>query len=249
MRCDAHISSDAGCGNGQTNFFPVTGEVGELYSLSMTANNPLTGKSVTLTKAFKIVNPSVIIVSDDSAKAWPRYLGQYVDVNNATTDNYSQEIFEASSGSPFALKGLFYPSSLREDAQMSWLVDGAPAQPDTKGLISIDASKPAGSLYTVSLSGYYTPSQKVKKALSDIWGISLATVTETNLSQNIQVEITESVDGVALNPLEKSRKFFASIISYVPESVIFLFRLVVTMVLILMTVGFLFSFVPENKKV
>lgn len=248
LRCTEAVSKDTGCLNGTKNFFPVTGDVGEMYTVALTASDPVSGKSLTLNRAFQVVAPTVVITSADTSKAWPRLLGQYVDVNGKTADNYSQDIFEASSGTPFSLQGMFYPNSLKNGASVTWFVDGAPVTPDSAGIMTIDASQPQGSIYTASLKGVYVPSPQVKKAISSIWGISIADASETTLAQTIQVEMMQNDnEETAMGPLGGTTKFFASIISYVPTSVIFLFRLMLTVGLILAVLAITFAFIPERK--
>ncbi len=248
FHCSSAISQDGDCANGTENFFPVTGDIGETYNVTMTANNPVTGKSITLNRMFSVVEPSLLIVSADSAKVWPKYLGQYVDASGKTTDNYSQDVFEAFAGGAFSLKGLFYPNALKNSASVSWLLNGVAAAPDSAGLLAIDAAAAPGSVYTVSLNGLYSPSQNSIKAISTIWGISVVGAVETKLSRDIQVEIMPSADGIARGPMSGPKKFFASIISYIPTSIIFFFRLIVTMGMILLTLGVIFSLVPEQRK-
>lgn len=249
LRCNPNVSSrECPSSSGSNAFFPVTGDVGELYTVTMMANNPASGKSLTLSRTFRVVDPSLLIVSADSAKVWPKYLGQYVDAQGKTTDNYSQDAFQAFSNGPFALKGLFYPSSLRSNASVSWTVNNDLRTPDKDGAVVINASQKPGTIYTVALTGIYLPSPNIKKAMADIWGISIADVTEKTLSKSIQVEMVQPVDGLALGPLDGSRKFFASIISYVPASVVFFFRLAVTLGLILLVLGLVFSAVPETRR-
>lgn len=248
LRCNKNVSSSQGCIDGTKNFFPVTGEAGEVYKITMSATNPLSGKSLTLNRVFQIVEPSLLVASADSKKSWPKLLGHYVEADGSIVNNYSQDIFEAPSGESFALKGLFYPGSLKDSATASWSVDGSLTAINDNGTITIAASQTPGSVHTVSLRGAYIPSPKIKKALSDIWGISVADVTETTLSSDVQVEVIAHADGLASGPLNSSKKFFASIISYVPSSVLFLFRLVATMGLILLVLGIIFSFVPERRR-
>lgn len=247
IHCNEAVSKDAGCLNGTKNFFPVTGDAGEVYVMTLTASDPVSGKSLTLSRTFRVVEPSVTIVPADSTKVWPRLLGQYIDINGKTSDDYSRDIFEAFSGTPFSLQGLFYPNSLKNGANVSWSVDGVTSTPDSAGIMTIDASQPQGAIYTAALNGIYVPSPQVKKAISSIWGITIADVSETTLTKTIQIEMVQSIDGLAMGPLGGTTKFFASIISYVPTSVIFLFRLLLTVGLILAVLAITFAFVPERK--
>ncbi|MDD5083865.1 MAG: hypothetical protein PHT88_02910 [Candidatus Moranbacteria bacterium] len=253
FKCSLSVSNSNACDPnkpefGTVNYFPVTGDVGESYTIAMTATNPLSGKSLTLNRVFRVVDPSVLIISSDTGNVWPKYLGQYVDANGATTDNYSKDMFESFSGGSFALKGLFYPNSLKSGANVAWSVNGSSVMADASGLIQVsDTAAVPGMVYSVSLSGVYVPPAKNKKALFDIWGVSIADVVDVKLSRSVQVEMIQNTGQLASGPLDSSKKFFASIISYVPASVIFFFRLVVTMGLILLALGITFSFIPEKK--
>jgi hypothetical protein len=253
--CSTRVSSGNGCDPsqpalfGSENFFPVTGKVGDTYAVTVTINNPVSGKSLSLNRMFRVVEPSVTIASVNDTLVWRRYLGQFINVEDKRIDDYSRDMFEAFPKT-YRLSGQFFPQSLRSRVTATWLVGGKPVAPDKDGFVTIDASnKAVGSIDDIVLRGQFTPNPKVRKAMHDIWGVAIVAIAEIDMKHDIQVQIVpnESDDG-ATTAMGRSKKFFASLIAYVPTSVIFFFRLIVSMAMILIAIGVAFSFVPEKRR-
>jgi len=77
----AAVSFDCGSAEqNHVNFFPVSGDVGDTYTVAVTANDVLTGKAITLTRVFHVIAPKLTIKSADVNAAWPKLLGQYKDL-------------------------------------------------------------------------------------------------------------------------------------------------------------------------
>lgn len=238
------------------NFFPITGSAGNTYTVSVTANNVVTGKSVTLSRLFHVVDPAVSIVSLDRSAAWPKLLGQYRDIAGQAGDNcpgglcndYSTSIFQAFSGSALSFKAEFLPSFLGSMAEREWYVDGVPvAESDTDaGEISFTADKAAGGIYDISLGALAIQSPEIRRALLDIWNVSPLDSPEIRFSASNQIELHDpdlTADGT-----NGQKKFLAAIASYIPASVMFTFRILLSAALILFVTGFLFALVPEQGR-
>lgn len=256
LACSSAVSSS--CGNAEqtnVNFFPVTGEKGKTYTLTLTANDITTGKTINLVKTFRVIDPYVKIISTDKNLVWPRHLGSYTDLDGvcqsdpAKCEDYSESIFETFEGNDINLQAEFHPGYIKDiisdNPQYSWewLVDGvAQDTPTPEFLPTFAADKTAGEVYNISLNAAYNQSTGIRKALQDIWGISQFDSTEGYLSDSIQIEVFAN-DNVAL---DKPGKFLAGLLSHLPSQITFLFRILLTIFIILLTTGIVFSFIPET---
>lgn len=240
------------------NFFPVSGEVGDTYTVTVTANDLSVGKSdktVTLTRAFHVVEPVLTIASIDENTAWPKLLGQYKEVSGkvcpgGSCPEYSETVFEAFAGEALSFKGVFMPNFLGKTstpAERQWTVDGATAVESgsvTGGAIAFAALKNPSEVYNVTLQALVVQPQGIRQALRDIWSISPLDSPEIRFSTSIQVELKEP--GFAQGTLQGSKKYLAAIASYVPASVMFLLRIVLSVFLLLFTINILYALFPER---
>jgi len=241
------------------NFFPVTGNVGDTYTVVVTANNTATGKSVTLTRAFNIVEPKVVIKSADMNVLWPKYLGKYKDVANLMKqdgtptcpggycDDYSESVFQAYDGNTVGLNMEMIPNFLINTAITEWTInnESVPVNPTPPPLVSFLADQATAQIYKVDLFAQYTQGDDVRKALLDIWGISPFDSPEIKFSSSLQIEVQDALltDG----PLVGPRKYYAAIASYIPASLLFTFRIVLSVVLLLFVVNILYSFLEQKR--
>ncbi len=238
------------------NFFPVSGDVGDTYTVTVTANQITDDKTVTITRSFHVVEPTLSIESINKNAAWPKLLGAYKDVSTTVSSeacpgglcpNYSDTIFEAFAGESLSFKAVFMPNFLANRAVRQWSVDGTPLAESgnvTGGAIAFSALKNAGDIYNVSLQASLVQSQEIRQALRDIWGISPLDSPEITFSKNAQVELQEP--GLARGNLQGTKKYLAAIASYVPTSLIFLLRVALSIFLLIFTANVLYALLPER---
>lgn len=256
--CNTFVS--ARCANdrqGDTNFFPVIGNVGDIFTITVSAVNqntssvptgsrPIVGaKAVTLSRAFKIVEPSIAIESADTNQAWPKVLGRYIDTSGGAYTDYSKTTLQAFSGSRVKLKAAFTPDFLGSftppNVERSWAVDGEGVGDGTSNEIAFDTLKEPGSIYNVTLGAVYRPNVQVRKALSDIWKISALDMTEVYFKTETQLEHPEQLDiGKA-----GTNKYLALLSSYLPAPLFFSIKVFLSVGLIIFITSFLFSIIPE----
>ncbi len=250
----ANVSNNCDDEPNEVNFFPVAGNIGDVYTVSVTANDVLTGNVVTLGRTFHIVEPLVILQSLDENTAWQKYLGQYKDLTGQATQNcpggwcmdYSTSMFEGFSGSTLKFSAKFIPGFLGGNASTrEWRVDGELVSEDASGAIAFPAIKPAPGIYTISLIAEVLQSDNTRRALLDIWGISPFESTEINLATTAQVALQEP--GIITGPLQGERKYLAALISYVPASVLFTFRILLSALLILFMTHFLYTLLQDRR--
>ncbi len=247
----------------EVNFFPVSGDVGDTYTVTLTANdvtsnkvNPNKDKTITLSRSFHVIEPTLNVASSDLTLAWPKFLGQYKDVEGAASvacpnglcNEFSESVLEGFSGEDITLHGVFVPNFLAAGSTRQWSVDGTivneVAPPVVGGEITFKAIKSVPGVYNIALTASVVQSQEIRQALRDIWGISPLDSPEIHFSTGAQVELQEP--GFSQGKLEGSKKYLAAIASYIPASVMFSFRILLSIVLMLFTAHFLFTLLPEG---
>ncbi|MBP9751944.1 MAG: hypothetical protein KBD19_03725 [Candidatus Moranbacteria bacterium] len=259
VTCSTNVS--AACGNGV--FFAVAGNPGETYSIKASAVDTATGKSVTLVRTFQIVEPEVVIESDDLALSWPKYVGSHTDLAGNVFDEYSDVAFETEGAGNIKLKARFLPGSARflssdfgpdlsfgtadDVSRRIWLVDDIEVPETAPGSLAIDYApvtpKVAGEVYNISFNALLVQPVEKRQALKDIWGIDTLASSEIRVSQSIQMDVVE-LEYIVQGP----KKFFAAISSYLPASILFAFKITLSMALLLFTVGFVFALIPAEPR-
>ncbi len=243
LSCTDAVSGDGACAAGNRVFFAATGGAGETYTLQVNATNTATGKSVTLSRTFQVVDPEVSIESADATIVWPKYLGDYTALDGTTFADYSENTFEKYVTGNIKLKAKFIPSFVGGLSSRSWSVDGEPVTESVPFEIDYApaVAKTVGDLYNIQFSGSIIQPEEKRFALRDIWGVEALASAERVVTKSVQAEVMEPDTIMASGP----KKFFAAVSSYLPASVLFSFKLIATMALLLFTVGFVFSLAPE----
>lgn len=234
------------------NFFPVSGNVGDSYAVTVTANDVKTGKTVTLSRAFHVIEPTLSIESVDMNTAWPKLVGQYKDVDGTDSlacptgycNEYSKTVLEAFSGENLSFKAAFLPNFLAGRAIRQWTVDGVSLNESGDMTISFTALKDPADIYNVGLAASVVQPQEIRQALRDIWSISPLDSPEIHFSALHQVELKEP--GFAQGTLQGTKKYLAALASYIPTSVMFSFRILLSVVLVLFTTRFFLVLLPER---
>lgn len=259
ITCSANVSN--ACGNGI--FFAVAGNPGETYTIKASAVDTTSGKSVSLARTFQIVEPEVVIESADQTSAWPKYIGTHTDLDGNSFDEYSDIAFETYGTGSIKLKARFLPGPAKfvssdpgpdgalwtaDDIPMrTWTIDGQAVDETAVNSLEIDYApttpKLPGEVYNVSFNAMLVQPVEKRQALKEIWGIDTLASTEIRISQGIQVDVVEAEDIV-----QGPKKFLAAISSYLPASVLFAFKITLSMALLLFTVGFVFALIPAEPR-
>ena len=230
-------------------FFAVAGNPGDTYTIQLNATNTQTGKAVSLSRIFNIVDPIAEIVSADSAQVWPAYLGEYQALDGTTYSDYSKKNFQLFTGNTLRFKARFIPSYVGSVSVRTWTVDGADvveSDPTAREISFVsDVPKAAGDAYAVGLSAVVTQPVEKRMALEKIWGITSLQSQESKLSDSVQATVTAADD---LAKASGPKKFFATVSQYLPSSIAFAFRLMLTIALLIFTVSFVFALVPEMSE-
>ncbi len=241
------------CSDGEqnaVNFFPVTGKPGDTYTVNLTANDVTSGKTVTLARSFRVVEPAIEVVSTDESLIWPKFLGQYRDITGRATNcpdglcnDYSKDVLQANTSSAVNVEAKFIPSFLADTAEREWYIDNVLISETAPNKNTFDTLAIPGQVMNLEIVARVVQRDDLRRALYDIWGVSPLQSPEIVFSKTVQVEMV-SVDTLAkkTGPL----KYFAAIVSYIPTSLIFAFRIILSGAVILFAVAFLMGSLPQE---
>jgi hypothetical protein len=253
-------------------YIPILGGRDSQHILSLEALNKTTGEKIILSKTFRVVDPAIFITSTTTDTCAPTLLGYYIDPINVNPNpvsgmtssawpDFSLDKFEALSGEVVKIKSS--SNTLIPGDNASWIFDGIQVTTDNmaslgitaieaNGTLVFTANKPVGEKYDITLSALYTQPNLVKKALFTIWKVPQTNFYEKSISQTIEIKMVNNLSGTAIitgqnkNP---QQKILASLFSAIPSYINFLFRIALTMLLILFLVRTLFSLFPEQKQI
>lgn len=252
--CNSRVSA-LNCADdkqGPINFFPVIGNVGDAFTITVTANKldsvTSTEKAVSISRSFKIVEPAVTVISNDQNNVWAKVLGQYVDTKGVAYTDFSKSTLETYEGNTVTLRALFTPDFLGNEVppkvSRAWTVDGVATGDASSSSISFQAAKIGQAVYNVALSAVYRPETSTRQALNDIWGISALDSTEIFFNSTIQVEQPDTSNITQSG----TKKYFALLANYLPSSVLFSLKVMFSVFLILFSSGVVFALIPNNPQ-
>ncbi len=237
--------------NKQTNvaYFPALKEIGDQYTITLTATNQETGEKVNLARTFQVVAPTISISSADESACKPVLLGNYIDMSGRKWPDYSQTDFMGLADNQLTLRAVT-TGFTASPADLFWTIDGTTINVDTVAAsrFAIDANgvlalptKQLGENYEVSVGTLYAQSNLVKTALNKYWNVPYDQFYEKNISAHISIQIQEGSLPVAS---VQAKKILATIYTSTPAYLAFLLRIVLTISLILFTSQLVLSFSP-----
>jgi len=226
-------------------FFPVVGEEGGSFDLGVIAKAGSAGQSLTFSKTFNIVKPYAQIVPGDDNTGFKPLGTTSTDLDGNVTTDYSESVIQAPANSDVILKALFFPTFIRKNTQYAWSIDDqavASQADDTATFHSGDQD----TINNIDITGMYVQPAEVRKALQDIWGISPSDSIESDMRTSVQLEIPEAaaVDTLPMGAMGVPGRFFASLVTDLPSQFMFFTRIFLTMALLLLITGVLFSVIP-----
>ncbi len=233
-----------------TAYFPVLKEVGEQYTVNLTATNK-TGEKINISRNFQVVDPEITILSANTTTCNQTVLGKYFDVNGNSFYDYSLLNFWAFNNSNIKLKAITTGFSTSPE-NLNWVIDGDSINSanasvygfriDSTGILTLPPKKTQGESYSISVSTLYTRNNLVKKALNAIWGVTYNQFYEKAVSDDAIITMQ---DAPITTARAKSKKIFATIYSSTPAYLAFLLRIVLTISLLLFITKLVFSFSPQ----
>ncbi len=253
--CDSSVSLQCTTA-GNMLFIPVVGNEGEAVIVTAKAINTETKELIEISRRFVIIKPQVVITSTNKSLLWPKQVGLYKSLTvNETTGEfesypaYSETVFEAKSGENATLKANFYPASTESSANFDWIIDGETRYEfNNKKEITFPLDKVIGDSYDVGLAAKYNPGSNsqlnnLRLALYKNWNISAQNTVEEDQEVNMQINVVANSQ-VSENTNMSSG--FASLISHLPENLIFLFKLALMASFLLLLTGIVATVIPEK---
>lgn len=253
LACGQNVSPDcANSDSSEVNFFPASGSTGSSYTVAVTATDIQTGKTLTLSRLFQVVDPQIAIASGDQTTTFPKFLGEYIDVRGSASDcpeglcgNYSNSVLQGYVGTQLKVKPLFIPSFLQNTSQLEWEVNGQKVTPNNDNELTIDASNATvNQIVNVTVRGLTVEPNEVRRALIDTWGISQLDSAEQRFDKSIQIEmVNKEGQQTAFSGIQK---YLGAIGTYLPSTVLFAIRMALSGALLVFVIGFLFVLIPEE---
>ena len=237
-------------------YFPVLKEKGEKYNVGLAATDSDTGEKINLSKTFEVVDPEVKIVSDNEDAAKPVLLGNYVDLDGKLWPDYSEDAFEGLAGSDIVLKPEL---DLPLVNGFTWFIDGVEMTEENatilgasinsdKNTLTFPATKPTGESYSIGIRGLYTQDNNTKKYLNTYWGVAYNEFYETPVEDGIEIALAGSLVDTQGANAGGTKKFLAALFTGLPAYVSFLFRIVLTVMLILAVSWITMALTPKAQR-
>lgn len=251
LNCSSTVSSvDCPSGGlGNTAFFAVTGEPGETYTVRMEAVNVATGKALSLSRNYQVVDPEILLESNDTSAVWPRYVGTFTELDGTKNDEHSDEIFERfASGTVIPMKASIIPGYAKKYLLSHvWTVDGKTVDESADMQIAYTLPKPGtiGDANFVNFTGKIVQANEKRVALRDLWGVNVIDSSETKVVSDVRVQAIANEDLTVAS--SGSNRFFAAVSKYVPPFVVFAVRMILTSAFLLFSVGFVSSLIPASE--
>lgn len=247
--CDANISEDCILNNSGKVFVPILGNTGEIVEVVMKAIKTNTNEAVEIRRQFLIISPQVLISSGDISTVWPKLLGYYKDLSGNQYPDYSKDVYETAQGATANLVATVYPHSMAESG-LEWTIDGE-TQYDLTGAteVSFPINKLVGSSYDVGLLVKYKKGSdnqvnNIRKALLKNWKIEAQNVIDEKQNVAIQINILDS--GAQAIASKNMQSGLASLISHLPENLMFLLKIVLTSGGLLLLTSVVFAVMPGS---
>ena len=249
-----------------TSYLPILKEVDDQFTinLSATGTGANAGKQLSLSRAFKVVNPSVKIVPNEHTNLADQsqytcrgtLLGQYIDLDGRAWDDRSETEFQALTGNTIELTPTFSGADLSRDTdrkKFQWTVDGNTISEANvveyggygiKDGTLILPPKAYGESYAIAFSTLYTQDAAVKKALNAFWNVSYGDFYEKKLTHAIKIQMAS----VELAKAKTGKQpILATISAGIPSYIAFLFRIVLSGLVIIFATKILFFILPKTK--
>ena len=255
-----------------TAYFPVTAEKGQLHNMrvDIVGSQPDNAtQKISLLRSFTVTEPATtmkLVGTDGDSKEEngiddiaPLLLGYYVDKDAAKQwPNYSKDIFQAMAGKIIQLQ----PQNNTSDmGKTTWTVDGKTVLDETEyasdpylttvdGIetLNIPIEKALGTSYKVTSVTPYAQTMETKRVLYDRWQISTPTLATKDIANNFTIQVADKLNEATVVASKIDRtKVLASLFSGLPSYIAFLFKIMVTFVLILFSSSLLLSFSPDKE--
>lgn len=239
--------------------FVLAGEPGDYHVLNVIANDTTspgtsggnTGAKLNVSRRFVITKPMVEIGSNNRINRGngdcldlngqvdnSSILGTYKSVNGSNEIKDCRESVFNGSGN-VTIVPTFYPDWIGSHLKnVKYYINGAEQD---NGNIDLNAY-PEGSLVNIAYVAEYWPSDTERVSLKK-WGISETESGGIKLADSILVKVKNSGGGIT----KKASKIIAGLAYNIPEQMIFMFRMILTAVIIIFAAGIVMSLGQKKK--
>lgn len=251
LACEQTFSK--ACADGNVAFLPVTGSEGNTFTVEVEAKNGKSGASKLFAKTFVVVKPKIFITSGNIKNIWQKNLGYSKDIKGQNVAHLSGEVFQTVMDTEVTLQAITEPAFIRDrgldNIQYAWEINGETNNSNNnKSLIGFKATETGGSSYNVDIIASYYQKPEIRTALQNIWQITPFESREEKMENSIQIEVLPNNEEDSNNVAAGMQKaFFANIISDLPQQTMFLLRIFLTTLVLLVTIGIVFSFISEGS--
>lgn len=235
-----------------TTFLPVTGDVGQVYDVNVSALDSESGKRISISRAFQVIDPYATITPTDKNKVWQKYLGYYKKTESDgkiyAYENLSTTRFQTFPETVASFRVTF-PSGIGDRTKYRWIVDGTKVsdseKPQDPDKVQVLLSGNPGTVHTLTVEGYAVENGRIRNALSQFWDASLFETAEQQFSSTIEIEIVANEEESAL---ASPKSFFAAIVKNAPKQILFIFELFLSVSVIIILLSLIFSIgTKENE--
>ncbi|MFA6973949.1 MAG: hypothetical protein WC238_04420 [Parcubacteria group bacterium] len=246
------VSGDCIAGSGEATgiaYFPVLKDNDDQYSVNLSATTG-SGEKINLTKTFKVTDPSLTIISADENTCKAELLGSYTDLDGIKWPDYSETSFQGVTAATITLKPKLNMPFIQNP---QWFIDGVEATSlgaavdQATNTLSFTANKQPGESYSITMGGIYAQKPSIKKILNSYFDVQLNEFYEKPIGASIELTMVDSLTGDASAQAPLGRKILASLVTDVPAYISFLFRIVLTTILILFTSSILLVLSPKRE--
>ena len=251
-------SAACGTDKGATIFLPILGNEGEAVDVVVTSNKAAIKSTIEIIRHFVIVEPQATITSTDQSSVWPKFLGYYRHLGVTSADDinypdYSPVVFQTNSGKTMSFSASVV-SAVDYAKKYTWIVDGQEQDASMGSQLSIPVDKQVGDSYTIGLlaetENKDSAAEQTKllnnlhRALLKNWNISPENILDEPVGANIQVDVVESPTQMIVD--SEKTGIFASLVTNLPEQLMFLLKSTLTGFMLIFSMGLLFALIPDS---
>jgi hypothetical protein len=241
-----------------TIFFPIAKSAKETEEISVTATPKDKLQAVTASRSISVIDPVVSIESSDENTSWPKTYAVESETTEDTTDTIkSDSVYEAYANSDLSYNLNFIPDYLFDGTSgvsIDWKINGTSIQdegfdalnlglsnletPDDNQIIYFTTGETEGAYYTLGADFKKYWSAEEKDVLYSAWGLQPETL-EGNTS--IDIETVYATEGEETTNLTSPRQILAAIGTHLPEYVMYILRLALTILVMFFFSVFFYS--------
>jgi hypothetical protein len=184
------------------------------------------------------------ITTGDVSTTLPIQIGFNKDIKGNKIPVTSDIIFQTTAGNIASLKAQTFPAWLAESSSQQWSVDGVVMDMNTDKKVLEIPSGTVGESRNVDLALVYEPSDESRQALSSFWDISPQAAVGQSLDASVELQTIKSLspDGS-----QSSSGPIASLLSNLPQQILFFARLMLTTFVLLIVTAMVFAAMPLSS--